>query len=232
MAYAKLIYFADIYCPWCYAFAPAIRRLHSEFPDIPVHVVGGGLIGQPTGLLKMRMEEPGLEQFWRGVHEETGRSFTGILENVAADKDTRMDSIGADALFLALSRLAPDKELEQFTQLEEMVFANGLDLFDQGTIASLAGQYQVSAEELSSLASDPAMRDNAVQKIKETARLLGRSAAFPTVFLMRGETGEFVSQGYVHYETVASRMGDAMRDLHLEPLVPHDKMSRHRELSL
>lgn len=232
MAYAKLIYFADIYCPWCYAFAPAIRRLHSEFPDIPVHVVGGGLIGQPTGLLKMRMEEPGLEQFWRGVHEETGRSFTGILGNVAADKDTRMDSIGADALFLALSRLAPDKELEQFTQLEEMVFANGLDLFDQGTIASLAGQYQVSAEELSSLASDPAMRDNAVQEIKETARLLGGSAAFPTVFLMRGETGEFVSQGYVHYETVASRMGDAMRDLHLEPLVPHDKMSRHGELPL
>lgn len=228
MSSAKLIYFADVYCPWCYAFAPSIMRLHSEYRDIPVHVVGGSLIAQSASLREMQMREPGLGQFWRNVHDETGRPFTGILEDLANQTAVRMDSFGADALYMALAELAPGRELEQFTGMEDMFFAKGLDIFTEESMSELAAKYNISASELASLAADPAMRQRAMQEIHAVEEMLGESAAFPTVFLMRGRKGEFVSQGYVHYETVASRMADAMQDLDLEPLTPHEKMSLHK----
>lgn len=226
MSSAKIIYFADVYCPWCYSFAPSVLRLAREYADIPVHVVGGSLIAQPTSLLWLRMREPGLGQFWSGVQEQSGRSFAGILADLAGQKDVRMDSIGADALFIALSNLAPGHELEQFTELEDMFFEKGLDLFAEETVAALAGQWQVSEEKLSTMAADAGLRDEAEREIEAVTQMLGGSVAFPTVFLMRGDSGETASQGYVPYETVAARMADAVNDLHLEPLAPHERMSR------
>lgn len=226
MSSARMIYFADVYCPWCYAFAPSIRKLASQYPDIPVSVVGGSLISEPTSLPWLRMRETGLDQFWSSAQEETGRPFNGALEALAAQKDVRMDSIGADALFIALSQLAPGNELAQFTEFESMFFEHGIDLFTAETLEKLAAQWRVNANELATLASDPAMRDKAIQEMQAVARMLGGRAAFPTVFVIRGNQEETVSQGYVHYETVAARMEDVLKDLRLEPLAPHDKMSR------
>lgn len=224
---AKLLYFADIFCPWCYAFAPSVLRLSREYPDISVHVVGGHLIGQPTNLINVSMRDPGLGQFWRSVQEESGRSFTGILEALATHKDICVDSIGADALFMTLARLAPGHDLEQFTGLESLFFADGADLFAEDTLAELATKWGVSLRELRALAAEPAMRGKAGEEIDKVREVLGQ-AAFPTVYLIRGKQGEFVSQGYVPYETVAARMGDVLRDLHVAPLVPHERMSRVR----
>lgn len=44
------IYIADVFCPWCYAFAPVMKKLAGENPDIPVRVLGGNLISRPMTL--------------------------------------------------------------------------------------------------------------------------------------------------------------------------------------
>ena len=44
------VYIADVYCPWCYAFAPVMQMLAAGHPDIPVRVLGGNLISEPITL--------------------------------------------------------------------------------------------------------------------------------------------------------------------------------------
>ena len=51
----NLLYLTDVFCPWCYGFAPVIRRLAAEHPELPVRVLGGNLMDEPqtlTGMLE------------------------------------------------------------------------------------------------------------------------------------------------------------------------------------
>ena len=35
---SHFLYLSDVFCPWCYGFAPVMQRLAAEHPDLPVRV--------------------------------------------------------------------------------------------------------------------------------------------------------------------------------------------------
>lgn len=51
---SHFLYLSDVFCPWCYGFAPVMQRLAAEHPDLPVRVLGGDLVGQATTLTEMK----------------------------------------------------------------------------------------------------------------------------------------------------------------------------------
>ena len=61
------VYIADVYCPWCHAFAPIMKRIVAENPEIPVLVLGGNLISQPTTLADDVAASNDLVGFWEDV---------------------------------------------------------------------------------------------------------------------------------------------------------------------
>ena len=220
------VYIADVYCPWCYAFAPIMQRLAAEHPDILVHVLGGNLISEAITLAKDAANSPGLTDFWREVEHTSGRSLAGAIAAVEQGRDIRMSSPGADLVLTALKTLAPGHELDQMVALEEVFYGQGHDRFTDETLASLAHRWGIAPDALMDAVQSTAVEEAAQAAHAKAAALMGEIGAYPSVFLVRGEQRDAVSRGYVHYETAASRLEDAMRDLGVD-MEPGESCSWH-----
>lgn len=220
------VYIADVYCPWCYAFAPLMQRLAAEHPDIPVRVLGGDLISDTLTLAEDAANSPGLTDFWREVEHTSGRSLAGAIAAVEQGRDIRLSSPGADLVLTALESLAPGHGLDQIIALEDVFYGQGRDLFTEETLAGLARRWGVAPKALLETIQSPATERAAQAAHEEAAALMGDIGAYPSVFLVRGDKRDAVSRGYVHYETVASRLEDAMRDLGVD-MEPGEACSWH-----
>lgn len=220
------VYIADVYCPWCYGFAPIMQRLAAEHPDIPVHALGGNLISDTITLAEDAANSPGLTDFWREVEHTTGRSLAGAIRAVETGRDIRLSSPGADLVLMALKTLAPGHELEQIVALEDLFYGQGEDLFSDKTLAALGRRWGLAPDALMEAARAPATEQAAQKAQAEAAAFMGDIGAYPSVFLVRGDRRDVVSRGYVHYETAASRLEDAMRDLGVD-MEPGEACSWH-----
>lgn len=207
------VYIADVYCPWCYAFAPIMQKLAAEHPDIPVQVLGGNLISEAITLAEDVANSPGLTDFWREVEHASGRSLAGAIAAVEQGRDIRLSSPGADLVLTALQRLAPGHGLDQIVALEDVFYGQGQDLFTEEVLSALARRWGLKPDALMSEMQSPATEQAAQAAHDRAAALMGEIGAYPSVFLVRGNKRDAVSRGFVHYETVASRLEDAMRDL-------------------
>lgn len=207
------VYIADVYCPWCYAFAPIMQRLSAEHPDIPVHALGGNLISKTITLAEDAAQSPGLTDFWREVEHTSGRSLASAIAAVNEGRQIRLSSPTADLVLTALKTLAPGHELDQLVALEDIFYGQGQDIFTDESLASLARRWRISPAALKESMQSPATEKASRAAQAEAAELMGEIGAYPSVFLVRGSKRDAVSRGYVHYETVASRLDDALRDL-------------------
>lgn len=214
---AHFVYIADVFCPWCYAFAPIMQRISREHPQLPVHVVGGNLISQPITLAEDAASSPGLTDFWHEVEQTSGRSLQGAITAVETGKDVRLYSPGADEILTALRLFAPGHELEQLLELEDMFYGQGLDIFTDDNLASIARRWNIDSAKFEKVLDNQATLDGTEQSLTQASRLMGEITSYPSVLLVRGSQVDAVSRGYVHYETVRSRLEDAMADLGISP---------------
>lgn len=210
------IYIADVYCPWCYAFGPIMKRLADEHPDIPVMAYGGSLVSEPSNLREMGLEDPGLAQFWREVEQTSGRDLGGALAALRDGYPVRVYSPGADMILESLKKLSPGHDLEQLLCLEDMFYAQGLDLFDDSSIERIARRWRLDPQTLADTVNSGDIERATGGVLAQDSRLMGEITSYPSVLLARNGKVDAVSRGYVHYETVAQRLEDAMRDLGVE----------------
>lgn len=213
MAEASFVYIADVFCPWCYGFGPIMKRLTDEHPEFPITVIGGNLMSHPIDLQEYARQDPGLAEFWKQVQATTGRNLGGALAALENGKRIRMYSPGADLILMALREKAPGQELEQMLLLEDMFYGQGEDLFSDAAVDQIARRWNVDAQALMDSVNTPANEEATEKALEKAAELMGEITAYPSVLLVRGQKVEAVSRGYVHYETVAKRLEDAMQDL-------------------
>ena len=81
---SHFLYLSDVFCPWCYGFAPVMQRLAAEHPDLPVRVLGGDLVGQATTLTEMKAGSPNLRDFFVRLEKTTAQPVGGFLARYAA----------------------------------------------------------------------------------------------------------------------------------------------------
>ncbi|MBD5626249.1 MAG: hypothetical protein HDQ90_01900 [Desulfovibrio sp.] len=225
------IYIADVFCPWCYAFAPVMKKLAGENPDIPVRVLGGNLISRPMTLAEDAAQSPGLVDFWHEVEHASGRSLAGAISAVETGREVRLFSPGADEILAVLKKMAPGHELEQLFELEELFYGQGRDMFTDAALAEIAGHWGIDPAHFASALDQPAALAATERNLEMAAELMGEITSYPSVLLVRGDRYDAVSRGFVHYETVAARLADAMRDLGV-PLEESAFCSRHNGCSL
>lgn len=214
----NFIYIADVFCPWCYGFAPVMKRLAAEHPDWGVQVVGGNLISRPMTLAEDYAANPGLVDFWREVERVTGRDLSGAIQAALSGRSVRLYSPGADEILVVLRNLAPGHELEQLIELEDMFYGKGEDMFTEEALEAIAKRWNVPASKFESALDQPAALKATEANLAEAAELMGEITSYPSVLLERNGKIDAVSRGFVHYETVASRLESAMRDLGIKPL--------------
>lgn len=129
----NLLYLTDVFCPWCYGFAPVMRRLAAEHPELPVRVLGGNLMDEPQTLTGMLEEYPTIREFFARLQETTGQStehFRQALEQAVAGTgpDLLMHSPAMNLPLAALRHLAPGHELEQMEAFQMAFYAQGRDV--------------------------------------------------------------------------------------------------------
>lgn len=212
------VYIADVYCPWCHAFSPIMKRIVAENPEIPVLVLGGNLISQPTTLADDVAASDDLVGFWEDVQAKSGQSLAGAIRAAKGGARVRMYSPGADEILTVLSEYAPGKELEQLFYLEDLFYVQGKDLFEEGTLNEIAARWDVKPEAFQRALDDAKTKEVTESKLEEAAEVMGDINAYPCLLLVRRMDVEVVSRGYVHYETVATRLKDALEELKLEKL--------------
>lgn len=227
MSAAHFVYIADIYCPWCYAFGPIMQRIAARHPEFPVHVLGGNLMTTPVTLAEDAANSPGLTDFWHEVEHASGRSLAGAIRAVETGREVRLFSPGADRVLEALKALAPGHALDQLLALEDLFYGQGQDIFSDSSLAALAQRWRLTPGALKTAVASPETEQAARRGIEEASTLMGEIGAYPSVILVRGNRRDAVSRGYVHYETAASRLEDAMRDLGLEDMPPRTACSWH-----
>lgn len=226
-----LIYIVDVFCPWCYAFAPVMKKLAAENSDMQVRVIGGNLISRPITLAEDAAQSPGLVDFWHEVESTSGRSLEGAINAVETGRDVRLYSPGADEILAVLKKMAPGHELEQLFELEEMFYGQGRDMFTDEALSEIAARWHIDPEHFEFALDQPAALAATEKNLALAAELMGEISSYPSVLLVRGDRYDAVSRGYVRYETVAARLADAMRDLGI-PLEESHFCSLHNGCSL
>lgn len=142
----NLLYLTDVFCPWCYGFAPVMRRLAAEHPELPVRVLGGNLMDEPQTLTGMLEEYPTIREFFARLQETTGQStehFRQALEQAVAGTgpDLLMHSPAMNLPLAALRHLAPGHELEQTEAFQMAFYAQGRDVMAAGEQAAIAAAW-------------------------------------------------------------------------------------------
>lgn len=227
MSQAHIVYIADVFCPWCYGFAPIMKKLATENPDLPVHVLGGNLISTPMTLREDVAAQPGLTDFWRQVEQTTHRPLTGAIQAAETGADVRLYSPGADEILAALKKLSPGHELDQLIELEDLFYGQGRDLFTEESVDMIAKRWNLPIGSFEKALDQQATYEATERNLREAEELMGEIDSYPSVLLIRDNQIDAVSRGYVHYETVAARLKAARADLGLEK---HDSGMKSQHL--
>lgn len=214
----RLIYMADVFCPWCYGFGPIMKRIAQENPAIPVSVVGGNLISRPMTLAEDRAANPGLVDFWRQVEKTVNRPLTGAINAALTGRKVRMYSPGADEILVALREFAPGHELEQLLYLEDLFYLKGADMFTQEVLDEIADNWKIPHGRFESALDSEAALNATKRNLAEASQLLGEEGSYPSLFLVKGDDAYAISRGYVRYETVSARLKSVMNDPDAEPI--------------
>lgn len=207
------IYIADVYCPWCFGFAPIMKRLAEEHPEMEVRVIGGNLISRPITLEEDVKRQPGIVEFWREVEKTTGRSLAGAIRAVENREPMLLYSPGADELLAVLRSFAPGHELDQLFMLEEMAYTAGQNLFTHETIRLIAERWNIPESGFERALNQPEALKATEKNLQRASELMGEITSYPSVLLKNGDRIQAVTRGYVHYETVEARLESAMTDL-------------------
>lgn len=216
MQSAKMVYIADVFCPWCFSFAPIMKRIAAENPRLPVKVYGGNLVSRPITLQEDVQNSPGLVDFWHQVEQVSGRSLAGAIQAVETGKDVLLYSPGADEILAVLDEAAPGHELEQFFMLEDLFYGEGQNLFAEETIARIAKTWNLDPAKFERALNQPAALKATEKNLQQASAVMGEITTYPSLFLVYNGKIQAVSRGFVPYETVDGRLKSSMRALGLD----------------
>lgn len=68
----RLIYIMDPMCSWCWGFAPVIDAIQQAYPDLPLHLVAGGLRPGVTDPMQDSARQA-LTEHWQAVGRTSGQ---------------------------------------------------------------------------------------------------------------------------------------------------------------
>ena len=190
----NFLYLTDVFCPWCYGFAPVMRRLVAEHPELPVRVLGGNLMDEPQTLTGMLEEYPTIREFFARLQETTGQStehFRQALERAAAGTgpDLLMHSPAMNLPLAALRHLAPGHQLEQMEAFQMAFYAQARDVMAAGEQAAIAAAWLPAGtppDALTTAMADPAIQSAARHDAAEAEEVMGEFLLYPTLYLEHG----------------------------------------------
>lgn len=205
----SFIYITDVFCPWCFGFAPVMKRL-TERHGFPVRVLCGNLVDEPEQTSSMGT--PRLRAFFQRLSDTTGRTLgTGFFRLLEKEGSVLMDSSRSARLMAALKKLAPGHALEQMETFQDAFYGEGRDVLDVAVQADIAARWGVQAEDLERMLASAAVADKAQREMDEAEEILGDFVVYPTLFV-KTDDGELhaVARGFAPFDDVEAKIEAAL----------------------
>ena len=206
---ASFIYITDVFCPWCFGFAPVMKRFAAEY-SFPVRVLCGNLVDEPTATSKMG--SPRLLAFFERLSNTTGREIgQGFFEMLKPENSVTMDSTRSALLMAALKKLAPGQALEQMETFQEVFYTEGRDVLDLAVQTDVAAMWGISGDALAQAFETEAVQSKAMKEMDEAEDILGDFVVYPSLFVKTDDgTVHAVARGYAPYEEVKAKIEAAL----------------------
>lgn len=210
----ELLYVTDIYCIWCFGFAPVIERLADENADrISVRVVNGGMIPKNTSLAGMFGRFPDPIALHKRVEETSGCAFgPAYLDEVRRLQASSLilnSNIPARAQ-MAFKLLGCDAPLTVMAELQCAYYHEGRDLQDLATYAPIAAELGVDFEDFRAKFDSPEAAMG-VMEDRHYVEQLGVQG-FPALIL-HGPDDRYVmiARGYLPFADLSANLDAALR---------------------
>ena len=198
MADSLLVYIADPMCSWCYGFGPELDALCARFPDVPVHIVLGGLRAYNTQGMDKALAQT-LSHHWEEVQRQSGQPFShALLER----DDFIYDTEPACRAVVTVRENAGHLALPMLHAVQRAFYAQSRDVTRPEVLADAYAS--VCADALDSEFDATAFAaEFASESIKDTTRndfaLVQEWGirGFPTLLIVREERPHLVAPGYM-----------------------------------
>lgn len=205
----SFIYITDVFCPWCFGFAPVMKKLVEEY-RFPVRTLCGELVDEPTPTSKMGT--PTLLAFFERLSSTTGREIgSGFFEMLKPEHSVIMDSRRSAELMAALKRAAPGHALEQMEVFQEVFYAEGRDVLSPSVQADVSSRWGVEPAALSEALASEAVQGKAEKELEEAEEILGDFVVYPSLFVKTDDgVLHAVARGYAPYAEVKAKIEAAL----------------------
>lgn len=194
----RLIYVGDPMCSWCYGFGKELSEVLDSEPDLPLHIVVGGLRAGGTEVLDEAGKRFRLSH-WARVEAASGLPFN--RDALMAREGFVYDTEPICRAVVAARMVAPDApQLDIFRALQHAFYVDGLDTTDAATLARVAADALTAAGHPTDAhtvlqAYQSAKAIEAAQEDFRTSRRWG-IASFPALLMEAGGELHLVSPGY------------------------------------
>lgn len=201
----SFIYITDVFCPWCFGFAPVMKKLVEEY-RLPVRVLCGELVDEPTPTSKMGT--PSLRAFFERLSSTTGRELgNGFFELLKSENSVIMDSRRSAELMAAMKKLIPGHALEQMERFQDVFYVEGRDVLDIAVQTESVSCWGVSAPALADALQTEVVQSKAEKELEEAEDILGDFVVYPSLFIKMDDGSlHAVARGYAPYDDVKAKI--------------------------
>lgn len=194
MEKAKLLYFYDPLCGWCFGFSPVIKKLEHEFQEqIDFEAISGGMVlgerVKPLSEMKDYLKEamPRLEEM-TGV--KFGDPYLEILEEGSLMLNSELPCI-AMTVYKSMSNKS---SIEFASALQSTLYEKGINLNEIGNYQGLVENFDLPWEVFKTKMQDVAYKEKTYQEF-QIGQQMG-IGGFPSVVLSVGNQGYLIARGY------------------------------------
>ncbi|SMG50237.1 putative protein-disulfide isomerase [Marivirga sericea] len=194
MEKAKLLYFYDPLCGWCFGFSPVIKKLEKEFQkQINFEAISGGMVlgerVKPLSEMKDYLKEamPRLEEM-TGV--KFGKPYLDILEEGSLMLNSELPCVA----MTVYKSMTNNSSIEFASALQSTLYEKGINLNEIENYEELANRFDLPWEVFKSKMEEPAYKEKTYREF-QIGQQMG-IGGFPSVVLSIGNQGYLIARGY------------------------------------
>ncbi len=184
---ARLYYFLDPMCSWCWAFRPALQKIEAELPDgVELIRILGGLAADTDHPMPEAMREK-LQEIWRTIQEKVpGTEFNFQYWEVCTPRRATYRACRA----VIAANLQGDWGAAMIEAIQQAYYLEARNPSDTSTLVELAKTLGLDTERFSFDLDHP---DTQVELDRQIAFARARGVkGFPTLLLETSDNQTFI----------------------------------------
>lgn len=191
---AKLLYFYDPLCGWCYGFSPVIKKLEQDFQEqISFEAISGGMILGDRIKPLSEMRDFLLEGIPR-LEEMTGVKFGKPYLNLLDEGSLLLNSELPCIAMTVFKSMTGKSNIAFASALQATLYQKGIDLNQVETYEALSNEFDLPWEVFKEKLESASYKEKTYEEFK-IGQQIGVNG-FPSVVLNTGKQHYLIARGY------------------------------------